>query len=199
MTGKKLCAVKGCERPAKAHALCVAHYRVWLKTGEPMGERHAPKRPRASRGAPLAYLRAAINDPHNLCVLWPYALNVDGHPRLRLKDQHFYAHRLACEAVHGPAPSDRHQAAHECGETRCVNPKHLRWSTPAENAADGKRVGRRPGSYKLNDAKALAIRNLVGHTNYRSIGRGFGVSGRSVSQVVRLLNWPIEDDDPAAT
>lgn len=50
-------------------------------------------------------------------------------------------HRLVCEAWHGPAPTEKHQAAHyDCDPTN-NRPENLRWATQAENLADCKRNG----------------------------------------------------------
>jgi hypothetical protein len=53
------------------------------------------------------------------------------------------ATRVMCKLAHGPAPTPKHHAAHSCGKGHeaCINPKHLRWATPRENAADAKLHG----------------------------------------------------------
>jgi hypothetical protein len=47
-----------------------------------------------------------------------------------------YAHRLVCEAWHGPQPSPTHQVAHGDGTKLNNHHSNLRWATPVENEAD---------------------------------------------------------------
>lgn len=51
-----------------------------------------------------------------------------------------FTHRLALERKIGSCP-DGMEAAHTCGNSRCMNYRHLRWDTPKGNAADKRRHG----------------------------------------------------------
>lgn len=44
--------------------------------------------------------------------------------------------RLVCEAFRGPAPSDKHEVAHNDGKPTNNRYRNLRWATRAENMAD---------------------------------------------------------------
>lgn len=46
------------------------------------------------------------------------------------------AHRLVCWLIRGEAPGDKLLACHACHTTGCVNPLHLYWGSPHDNATD---------------------------------------------------------------
>lgn len=77
--------------------------------------------------------------PHDYCLIWPFAREGRvGRGMLGHNGKSAWAHRLMCEMVRGPAPIDKPQAAHSCGngDQGCVNPRHLSWAmTPSLPAA----------------------------------------------------------------
>ena len=94
---------------------------------------------------------------HLKATLW-----LDG----RTKSQ--WAHRLVCEAFHGPAPDAAHaaHAAHENGIPDDNRPENLSWKTAAENASDKRRhgtenIGARNGMAVLDDAQIVEIRRRI--------------------------------------
>lgn len=72
------------------------------------------------------------------CLIYPFKRYVNGYGGTWVNSVETYAHRHMCKVAHGDAPSPDHEAAHSCnnGKKGCINPKHLRWATHAENMAD---------------------------------------------------------------
>lgn len=111
------------------------------------------------------------------------------------------AHRVAYELTHGPIPTegatDPHGwcVLHSCDNRRCVNPRHLRLGTVAENSEDmvlrrRSTAGQRARAAKLTDAQALVIRDrsLRGESR-ASLAREFGVDPSVVSRIVNGKAW----------
>jgi hypothetical protein len=93
---------------------------------------------RAARGEARAYFELAAASQTDDCIAWPFnqdergrgQINIDQHPR-RVAP-------LMCERAHGPRPPGM-VACHApgvCHDPNCINPRHLRWDTQANNLRD---------------------------------------------------------------
>lgn len=82
-----------------------------------------------------ALAKIAINDNH--CWEWTAPLDIHGYGYGRLwhKGRSRFAHRVVYELVKGAAIPDDLTIHHDCLNTRCVNPAHLRVMTAAANTA----------------------------------------------------------------
>ena len=183
------CIVPDCRRQSSRRGMCVAHYKKFMRHGDPLGGQ-------TEHGAlPLFYGQALKHSSYE-CLLWPYGHTSRGYAIMSSNGTHCLVHRRICEEVHGPAPTDKHQAAHSCGNGHkgCVNPAHLSWKTAIENNADkilhGTHVrGERQGSSKLTESDVKAIRNLLTAKSQRELAISFGVSQSHISRIIRGKNW----------
>lgn len=131
------------------------------------------------------------------CILWPfgnqrYETIAVGNNTDRTR---MYVHRFVCQFTHGPCPDDLHHAAHSCGNTRCVNPRHLRWSTVSENQLDrvlhgtDQRGERHPGS-QLTEAQVLeAYKRSHAGERKEDIAAEYGVSPATIYAIARGTRW----------
>ena len=95
---------------------------------------------RAKRGAGLKFVKDAVKSDTNDCIIWPYGSGKDRYPVVSYKGRVIGAHRLSLILSEGDPPEDKNHAAHDpinCTTRLCVNPRHLRWASQAENNFDG--------------------------------------------------------------
>ena len=118
------------------------------------------------------------------CLIWPFAKESrvgrgmlhDRSGTIKTK----WAHRAMCELAHGPAPADKPQAAHSCGNghTGCVNPRHLSWKSNSENQIDRTRHGRahkgRPR--RFTSSMIAEIREQYGNFTQMELAKKFDCS-----------------------
>ncbi|MCW5720746.1 MAG: HNH endonuclease [Devosia sp.] len=188
----------GCEARVKAVGLCGKHYKRRSTWGD---ENFTAYSTSAEINASIVSGAVCSSDD---CLLWPHGKSTDGYGYVWLDGRVQPVHRVICEIVHGPAPSANHEAAHRCGKGRlgCFNQKHLRWATPAENAADrilhgttGKGMpkpssrGTNNKNSKLTEVMVRQIRELSMQLPQKEIGKRFGIHHSTVGRIIRGDTW----------
>ncbi len=148
-----------------------------------MGRKGQPP-PIKGKGQAFLWLKARVNYQGDDCLPWPFCTDDRiGRGRIAYNGRHYWAHRLMCEMAHGPPPTPKHQAAHECGKGHygCCNPRHLSWKTNSENQLDRRKTGnmlrnRNGNKTVLTEAQIAEIISLKGKISQVAIGAKFGVS-----------------------
>lgn len=195
----KTCTIHGCDNPLLARGYCCKHYHRWERYGDPLGGS-------TFRGAKQKYYETVVlaYDGDD-CLIWPYQRGTYGYGTMKVHgDREVYVHRLACEALNGKAPTDKHEAAHNCGNgaAGCCNPKHLRWATRTANQNDRIRHGTsnrgsKHGVSKLTENDIAKIISLKGTMSQLKIGRLFRVSQPAISMIFNgdRWGWMTSDND----
>jgi hypothetical protein len=168
------CSVDGCERPSFSKGFCSPHSKRFERHGDPL----AGQQP---RGAGMAFLGQVCASETDDCLNWPLLINPEGYGRVWHKGGHMRANVVVCELAHGPKPSPAHVAAHSCGNRACVNPRHVRWATQAENMADRWLHGTVP--VKLTDEQVVEIRSLKGRIGQVPLAARFGVHKSTIQRI----------------
>jgi hypothetical protein len=103
------------------------------------------------------------------CLIWPHAKNEHGYAIVLKDGKNKLVSRIICEAVNGPPPSEKPESLHSCGNGHlgCVNKRHLRWGTHAENMAEMAVHGRsnlgRKFGLQSREHIAKRVSKLIGH------------------------------------
>lgn len=190
----KPCSVDGCKGNAhwRAHGIggmCRSHYRRKRDHGDPLGGR-------ARNGEAESFYREVVLPYRGSdCLIWPYARNA-GYAVMRRDGKSISVSRSVCRDTHGPAPTDRHEAAHSCGNGAggCITPMHLSWKTPAENQADKighgtSNRGERCAASKLTADDVRRIRSLEGKMTQQQIADEYGVHCVTIGDIFRRATW----------
>jgi len=183
----RTCSAEGCGRKHYGRSYCYLHYTRFRHHG-------TPDRMTTEPGAPVAFLEANRGYVGQECLIWPYAMGGEGYGTMRASkySRRINAHRLMCELAHGKPRFNGAQAAHSCGNRRCVNPAHLRWASIRENMHDkwdhGTIArGEKVGGARLNRDQVLQI---VGDPRSESaIARDFNVSKSAVNFIKSGRTW----------
>lgn len=136
------------------------------------------------------WIQAHLDYPYvDWCLLWPFSRNQGGYADFGV--DRTLVHRVMCERQHGPAPTDRPFAAHNCGHGHlgCVNRHHVAWKTHAENMLDMHQHTPKVTRFKLTPAQVDEIRSLKDRARIRDIAEQFGVTDVTIRQIHSGKIW----------
>ena len=143
---------------------------------------------------PTSFLEMAAEYSGNDCLNWPFSKSGGGYGKIGRDGKTLDVHRFICREVHGEPPSQKHEAAHSCGNRPCCNPNHIRWDTRKGNHSDRKRhgtllFGERHCLAKLSAEDVAGIRALKGKLFHREIAGMFNISQAHVSRILAGRKW----------
>lgn len=156
----RLCSIVGCGRKHYAKTYCQKHYDLWRRRGSAEAE---PNRLYTPEERFRTY-----TEWQGDCLVWTKATDSDGYGIIRVGDSYKGSHRYAWERVHGTLPPEI-KIDHTCHNRVCVNIKHLRESTNAENTRNRKSGHGSTGHrnvYHTTDGKYMVIITLNGKRYY---------------------------------
>lgn len=197
MSNVRLCHADGCSKPAAKRGrnshlqrkYCCRHERAKYLHGDDFLQFCKPEVDAKE------FLSNLVSDPPEGCVHWPKKARSRGYGLIMFRGRQIGAHCASCELFHGPAPTAKHEVAHNCGVRDCVNPKHLRWATRKENMADrlthgtmihGEATHNAVLTEKIvRDIRAAHAQNV----SNRVIAETFGLPRGTVWGVTKRMTW----------
>ena len=126
-----------------------------------------------------------------------------GYPTVNLtKEGKMYVlkiHRLVLETFIGARPP-RMECCHDDGNKRNNFVANLKWGTSVANTQDSIRHGTLRGTFekganhprptaKLSEDQVLQIRSLYPGKSMKEIGMTFGVTSRTIGQIIQRKRW----------
>ena len=125
---QRTCTIDECDSRHYGHGYCDRHYRRWRRHGDPhAGTWHDAE----------ARIRAQTVERDGC---WHYTGQPSArYPEVRIDGVRHGIHRWSYETHHGPIP-DGHHVDHQCRNTHCWNPAHLRTLDAWGNSADNLRA-----------------------------------------------------------
>ena len=127
------------------------------------------------------------------CWLWRGASDQAGYGQVTCRQKFFGAHRLAYLAAYGRLPRGA-VIRHSCDNPSCVNPRHLKAGTQAENIRDRDARGRtargeRHGLAKLTAGDVLAIRAEYRPGAAPALADQYGVAPSTIWSIGEGRTW----------
>lgn len=119
------------------------------------------------------------------CWTWIKTVDGSGYGQCAKSFGERRAHRVAYGFVHGPAPADFH-VHHECRNTSCVNPDHLRALSPSAHIRADTRFSRSP--FTADEVATIRARSLAGEDD-TTIAEDYGVHRTTIGRLVRRQRW----------
>lgn len=178
------CKVEGCESLAVRKLMCTKHMRRVEAHGDPHFRKNA------TYGEPYKWVQEFLKDipVTDDCIEWPWQRCRLGYGKLKATGHSVacaQAHRYILGKVQGdPVDPDMH-CAHSCGNRGCVNPRHLRWATVAENMNDKR--GHGTTGQKLTKETAVEIYQST--DSYKDLAAKYGISQPTISEIKNGRTW----------
>lgn len=194
MPDKPICSIEGCGKPRRMRGWCSMHYYRWRAHGDPLKVQVTY----ASADQQIDFIeKYIVLYEGEECLAWPFSHDPKGRATLyRGNGKRESACQVICTLAHGNRPSSRHVSAHRCGRGHegCVNPKHLRWATQKENAADRDRHlttvrGEEMWCAKLTVSDVRQIRSLGSTVSQRQLSKRYNVSIPTIRCVLTGKTW----------
>jgi hypothetical protein len=132
------------------------------------------------------------------CIKSTYYKDRNGYALLRYNGKLEYHHRVAFAEANSLTMQDIEgkYILHSCDNPACVNPKHLRIGTPADNTADMMSRGRCGWKSQLGETNAasrltkeLVLEIRASPLTQVELAKKYGVTQANISSIILRKTW----------
>lgn len=128
------------------------------------------------------------------CIEHPQLSTVGNYPQIGYKQKTYLAHRMSLALKEGGKLNRQEQCCHNCGNAKCVNPKHLRWGDAFDNAADREKhgtapIGERNPNAQLTAADVKEIYAAKQTTSRFELAKRFKVDANTIWGIWNGYSW----------
>lgn len=182
----KKCTLEGCDGKYYSNGLCPKHYHRLKRYGEVNLTKFRGKT------EALEFIQKAFDVDSDRCIIWPFPKGKGGYGKITVKNKQYSAHRYVCLLAHGEPSPEQTDAAHNCGNSSCINPNHLRWATRKENWSDRyihgtDTRGSKHAQVKLNEDIVKEI--LKSKESGVYLSNKYGVTTATISSIRKGKTW----------
>lgn len=180
------CEINDCDNIVYAKGLCNKHYIRKRKHGDPnYCKLHYDIKKQEK------FIEELYASDTDLCIDWPFYL----HQGYAYKGGKPFYLEICKDFYIKPQEDTYFEAAHSCGNSKCVNPKHLRWATVSENQMD--RVihgtsnrGEKHAMSRLTEDQVLDIRRLLSNgMRQKDVAELYGVGKTTIHWIKHRKTW----------
>jgi hypothetical protein len=138
----------------------------------------------------LRFNKKYIVDEATQCWQWLGCKNENGYGQFRVGNVLMKAHRFAYEYFIGPLDPEL-EICHNCSNSSCVNPRHLRQDTRSSNMIDMSYAGTNC-MQKLSVEQVIEIKKRLQNYYFglgQELATEYGVDFRTISVIKTGKNW----------
>lgn len=131
------------------------------------------------------YVREHPTKHHDgiLCKEWIRSTN-NGYGEMSIHGTSIGAHIAACVVGNNYERIENMEAAHQCGFTFCVEPMHLKFETPKENAEDKIEHGTFASKLSFDEIEEIRAKYEKGDVSQQTLADEYGVVQSYISAII---------------
>lgn len=184
-----ICGVDGCTAEAMRYGVCRSHWRTFCKSKVDLSQLSEIDLIKVK----WRFWSRINKGKDDECWEWMGVISNTGYGRLSIKDKYFSAHHLMWFFTYKVMPTLF--LLHQCDNKRCVNPRHLKEGTHAENMRESSERqlharGVDSPKSKFTESDILLIRKQKQQgQSYSQLATLWNVNRSTIQSIVQRWTW----------